>query len=170
MASQVVQFGSPKASTMKALKLVGVWLFIVVCGVAYGRLGTEKEYLSPFESMLLYGAIGVGTASCAVVGLIILAAVRSRGLGKVSAILMLLASSTVSAIVPLFIVRAVEGATPRGQLFHGEAAGWASALIPAIYMFWIAYVIFLIFTVCVLRAKRLAGTQEKQRRAEVDVG
>ena len=118
---------------MTAFKLAMLWFAIVVAFTVYGFFASG---LAGGEPTVGFGAIGIGVASCAVVSLIVIKAVRSRQLGRHWAVVMLLASSAMGTILPALVV----------QLFQG--GGWL-----VLYAFLIAPVInlfaLIVFVWCV---------------------
>jgi MFS family permease len=117
-----------------------------------------------FEPAVGFTAIGVGSASCIVAGLVLISRVRSRRLVRGWAVVLLIVSSLLATILPHFLVRAVlvstrpvwrepiEESLKGVHLFQGEHGWWL--FIAPYYAFWIALVAFIVFVICVFSVKR----------------
>jgi len=136
--------------------------------VGFGFVIADEPLRPPFglEPVIAYGAVGVGEASCVLVGLFIVGKVRARRMPRFLAAVLLLWSSFLSIFVPVPIMYAAARATPyRGSergfhLFQGEHA---MGVLVVYYGFWIAVATFVVFTVCVFSVGR--SKRQKHRCA-----
>ncbi len=159
---------------MRALRLILLWLATVILFALFGWF-TDEPYSGythdgpfytdlRFETAVGFAAIGVGIASCLVVGLRVIAGVRSRRLSRGWAALLVLVSSVIATVLPAVVVRAVQFGTrpvwrePIAEsltgvhLFQGEHGWWL--LVAPYYAFWMALLAFITFVVCVFNVKR----------------
>jgi len=147
---------------MKLLGYVLIWLAIVAGFTGVGFLNREGHFPSPYaiEPIVAFAAIGVGSGSYIVAGLIVINKLRARCFGKGAATGLLVAFAVASIIIPLLIVSAVARATRGGasgnhlDLFGGEHAMWAFAIVS--HSFWCALtalIAFLIFALGMSKPK-----------------
>jgi hypothetical protein len=146
---------------MKALVLTLLWLIIATCFVGYGFYAVDyPSRENVLESVIGFGAIGVGVASCVVAGAILLNRFHSQRLTKAWTVVLLLTSSIVSTILPALVIATAAHATrlsvwrePLGDaasqvhLFHGEKGWWLIAA--PCHTLWITLIAFGIFVACV---------------------
>src|SRR6266496_3100993 len=99
---------------MIPLKSFLLWLLIVAAFIGIGSLYADEPLRPPHgpEPLIAFGAVGVGTASCVLIGLFIIRRVRAGSLPRFLAAVLVLVSSAVSILVPIPIIRAAALATP----------------------------------------------------------
>jgi len=85
-------------AAMRVLRLSALWLAIVVLFALYGWVQHER-----FDSVVAFGAVGIGAACCVIAGLVVIEGVRARTLTKGTAILHLVTAGGVARILPIFI-------------------------------------------------------------------
>ena len=144
---------------MIPLKSSVLWLLIVAASIGIGSLNADKPLGPPDgpEPLIAFGAVGVGTASCVLIGLFIIRRVRGASLPRFLAAVLVLLTSALSILVPIPIIRAAALATPyRGSeggyhLFQGEHAQYVFVIF---YGFWIALALFIAFTIRVLTVRK----------------
>ena len=130
-----------------------LWVFIVAGYTGFGFLDGEGAMRSPsrVEPLVTFVAMGIGTAGNVIAGLVVIARLKARRIGKVLAVATLLASGVASIMIPLLILRAVATAAPgdisgnRLDLFQGEHGMWVYAV--AEYQFWAALATLLVFII-----------------------
>jgi hypothetical protein len=133
-----------------------VWLAIIAGYTGFGFLEGQGPVhsLDRVEQLVAFAAMGVGSASNIIAGLIVIARLRAGRLGKGIAVAMFLTFGVASIIIPLLILRAVAAATPgdtsgaRPALFQGEHGLWAFAV--AQYQMWAAVAVLMAFAVWAL--------------------
>lgn len=149
------------------LKLIVLWCAIVssFAGCGYYSSGTQIQGASfmqhaATEGAILSGGLGVGIATCLIVGLWILAGVQIGRFGRGAAILWLAASSFVSAMATLRVTEVVADSFPRdafiltGESSWGIILAWGEMII-------IAAVAFVLFTGVLIFMR---GSARKPRR------
>jgi len=134
-----------------------LWLLIVAVFIGIGYLKADEPLRPPTgpEPLIAFGAVGVGTASCVLIGLFIIAQVRATSLPRFLAAVLLLGSSALSILVPIPILSAAKTATLyRGSyyLFQGEHGMWVFFVI--FYGFWIALATFIVFAICIFSVRK----------------
>jgi len=157
---------------MKTLRMVGIWLAILVCFMGYGvwlsRGPSGTIYLrDAIESAVLFGALGLGVATCVTMGWVLISRVRSWCLHRHWAVLLLAASSVVSAMLtPLvfFVVGHIPlpeeiRFSPDDMLLSSGEPGIPMLAIMFI-MVCFAILAFLVPTVCVFLPRKLAIPNE----------
>src|SRR2546430_13617526 len=141
---------------MRELGCILLWLIIVAGYTGFGFLEGQGPVhsLDRVEQLVAFVAMGVGSASNIIAGLVVIAKLRAKRLGKGIAVGMFFAFGVASIIIPLLILRAVVAATPgdtsgaRLALFQGEHGLWAFAV--AQYQLWAAVAVLLAFAVWAL--------------------
>ena len=157
---------------MRALRLLLLWFATVALFALFGWCSADPWYGYTndgpfyknlrFEPAVAFTATGVGAASCIVAGLVVIGGVRSRRLRRSWALVLLIVSSVLATISPLFLLGVAQASTrwraPIEEhlndvhLFQGDYV-WIA--VGAFYTaVWIALVAFIVFAVCVFRVKR----------------
>jgi hypothetical protein len=139
---------------MKLFKSVILWVFIVALFVGVGFLHADRPFQAPNgpEPLIAFGSVGVGIASCVIVGLFIVRKVRAKRLPRFLGAVLMLLSSGLSILAPFPIIGAASRATNyRGSdsgfhLFQGEHGMW---IFVVFYGFWIALGVFALFVLWV---------------------
>src|ERR1051326_5109431 len=155
---------------MKSLKLALLWVGVVFLFASYGFIDAYDEVrhlqFSSFtlETVIGCGSIGIGVATCGVIGLVIGSGVRSGWLGKPSAGFLLLVSFALSTTLPtIAIIGPIQSATRAREssdgtrMFQGERS-WSLVMVPLLTLY-IAAPVSTILVVYVLTAKKARAMQ-----------
>jgi hypothetical protein len=159
---------------MRNLRLIALWFATVLLFGLYGWSSAETpEVYKPdgpfytnlrFEPAVGFAAVGVGSASCLLIGILVIGEVRSRRLARGWSIVVLVESLVLATILPAAVVWVIQlGTRPVWRepimeslksvhLFQGEGGWWL--FIAPTYAFWIALFTFATFIVCVFSVKR----------------
>ena len=153
---------------MRALGLISSWFVTVLLFALFGWFSYDaySGYINDgpfylnlrFEPAVAFAAIGAGTASFIIAGLIVVGGVRSERLRRGQAGWLLLASAVVATILPGVVIAVIHLATPYNlseagiHLFQGEHGMWF--VVAPLYTFWIILCALIAFLVYVFRVAR----------------
>ena len=128
-----------------------LWVGLIVLFACYGFFGpgeSDTHYDTAYREALMYGAFGIGVATCPTVGLFLIGRTRSHGLGKGWALLILALSTALSIATAPLAMAAADDALFNGRIFHGESGLLIYAV--AVWTLALGALGFIVFAICIL--------------------